>query len=355
MENLSATKYHFVSAQGSKPNIAVVQDSLLGAYLMTRKESKLTRSQFYDITMCTTKSVWNPDRMKTIVRVLKAKGKKPDIYNGPGLISLILPDDFIYEKKNNANPKEPIVKIFRGVLYEGTFDKSIIGASHNSIIQVLHKEYGVDVAADFASNIQFVTNKWLLVYGFSVGLEDCLITSSQSVLDIKDQISKCYMEAKGIEEATHNPGIKEIRIAAALSKAKDIGMSIAKKSMSIHNNLLSTVGSGSKGDFFNIAQLTGLLGQQNLLGQRVPPTLNHGKRTLPHYKFGELEKKEEYESRGFVRHSFIHGLNPQEFFFHAMSGREGICDKVVSQTVGCLLFEDKQCNLLVIVIVFKYN
>ena len=34
----------------------------------------------------------------------------------------------------------------------------------------------------------------------------------------------------------------------------------------------------------------------------------------------------EYESRGFIRHSFIHGLNPQEFYFHAMSGREGITD-----------------------------
>jgi DNA-directed RNA polymerase II subunit RPB1 len=103
-------------------------------------------------------------------------------------------------------------------------------------------------------------------------------------------------------------------------------MKIAKDSMSSNNNLLSTVLSGSKGDFFNIAQLTGLLGQQNLLGKRVQPTLNNGKRTLPHYPFGKLDKEVEYESRGFVRHSFIEGLNPQEFFFHAMSGREGICD-----------------------------
>jgi len=96
--------------------------------------------------------------------------------------------------------------------------------------------------------------------------------------------------------------------------------------MSKTNNLLSTVYSGSKGDFFNIAQLTGILGQQNLLGKRVMHSLNHGKRTLPHYPFGKMHCEEEYESRGFVRHSFIEGLNPQEFFFHAMSGREGICD-----------------------------
>jgi hypothetical protein len=146
-------------------------------------------------------------------------------------------------------------------------------------------------------------------------LEDCLITSPENVIQIQDKISRCYVEADGIEATTYNKGIREVRITAALSKAKDVGMKIAKDSMSSNNNLLSTVLSGSKGDFFNIAQLTGLLGQQNLLGKRVQPTLNNGKRTLPHYPFGKLDKEVEYESRGFIRHSFIEGLNPQEFFF----------------------------------------
>ena len=228
--------------------------------------------------------------------------------------------------ENDACPGEPFVRIYRGVMYEGALDKSILGTSHNSIIHVLNKEYGCDTAAEFISNIQFITNNWLLVYGFSVGLEDCLITSPESVIKIQYKISRCYVEANAIDASTQDPIIREIRITAALSKAKDVGMKIAKDSMSSDNNLLSTVHSGSKGDFFNIAQLTGLLGQQNLIGQRVSPTLNHGKRTLPHYPFGKLDKEVEYESRGFVRHSFIEGLNPQEYFFHAMSGREGICD-----------------------------
>ena len=103
-------------------------------------------------------------------------------------------------------------------------------------------------------------------------------------------------------------------------------MRIAKDSLGDDNNFLSTVISGSKGDFFNIAQITGLLGQQNLKGQRVPLFLNHGKRTLPHYPFGQMPPEMEYESRGFIASSFIKGLNPREFYFHAMSGREGISD-----------------------------
>ena len=35
------------------------------------------------------------------------------------------------------------------------------------------------------------------------------------------------------------------------------------------------------------------------------------------------------EGRGFVENSFIRGLNPQEFFFHAMGGREGLIDTAV--------------------------
>jgi DNA-directed RNA polymerase subunit A' len=211
-------------------------------------------------------------------------------------------------------------------MYEGTLDKSIIGASHNSLIQIIHKEYGEDAAATFMDGIQFVTNNWLLISGFSVGIEDCMIQGEDKAEEIADVIQRCFIEAEGIKTTTSHPGIRELRITAALSKAKDIGLRIAKEALVPTNNFLSTVNSGSKGDFFNIAQITGLLGQQNLLGQRVTPSLNHGTRTLPHYPKGELPVDLEYESRGFIASSFIHGLNPRQFYFHAMSGREGICD-----------------------------
>jgi len=46
---------------------------------------------------------------------------------------------------------------------------------------------------------------------------------------------------------------------------------------------------------------------------------------LPH--FG----KDDYgpESRGFVGNSYLYGLTPEEFFFHAMGGREGLSDTAV--------------------------
>jgi len=327
---ISETSLNIITAQESKPIITITQDSLIAAFLMTRRDFTLTRGQFSDICMKGEKPdgsiLYNPQRVKSIEKILKQNGKKPTIFNGRGLISMILPDNFNYEKKNGAHPTEQIVKIRQGVFLEGALDKSTLGSAHGSIIQLMNKEYGTRITANFIDNMQFLGNAWLMVHGFSVGLEDCMITSDDSVMAIKDKLVECYTKAEGIEATTQNPGIREIRVTAALSQAKDIGMKIAKDAMRPDNNFLVTVTSGAKGDYFNIAQITGLLGQQNLEGKRVTPMISHGKRTLPHYPFGQLNKERDYESRGFIRHSFIHGLTPQEFFFHAMSGREGVAD-----------------------------
>lgn len=327
---LSETKHNIISAQESKPIIVIVQDALIASYLMTSRDFSLSRQQFYDISMKGERAdggqLYTPERVQTIQKVLKKFGKSPDVFNGRGLFSLILPYDLYYEKKNDVDPAQPVVKISQGVLIEGVLDKNILGSAHNSLIQILNKEYGYKIAANFIDNVQFIANAWLMIHGFSVGLQDCMISSEGSVSAIKNTLTQCYTKAKGIEESTQNEGIREVRVTAALSQAKDIGMTIAKNAMSSDNNFLTTVKSGAKGDFFNIAQLTGLLGQQNLEGKRVTPLLNHGKRTLPHYPFGEISKEREYESRGFIKNSFIHGLSPEEFYFHAMSGREGVCD-----------------------------
>jgi len=209
------------------------------------------------------------------------------------------------------------------VLYEGVLNKAVLGAVHNSILQTLYKEYDENVCMNFINNIQFITNEWLLYHGFSIGIGDCIATKQH---EIKDAILKNFYQAKTVEFATQHPKIKEAKISSCLNKAKDLGMKIAKEAMKSDNGFIATVTSGSKGDYFNIAQISGLLGQQNLMGQRVNPVLNKGKRTLPHYGFTENTIERQFESRGFIRNSFMKGLNPQEFWFHAMSGREGVSD-----------------------------
>ena len=322
---LSATKWKMISHQSSKPSIVIVQDALLGAYMMTKSKNALSKADFFNIA----NKGWGWSvsfilkKIKTINQILKKKGKKENAFTGRGLFSLLLPNNLIYEKKTNADTDEPILKIYKGVLFEGVVNKIILGSSHNSLIQILHKEYGEDAAVNFVNNVQFIANEWLLHNGFSIGLGDCIATKTK---EIQSVTTRCFIEAKGIEETTNHPRIREIKINAALSKARDNGMRIAKEALPSTNNFIATVTAGSKGDYFNIAQITGLLGQQNFSGERIQATLNNNTRTLPHYSFDIKDKETEYESHGFIKNSFIYGLNPREFWFHAITGREGVTD-----------------------------
>ena len=81
--------------------------------------------------------------------------------------------------------------------------------------------------------------------------------------------------------------------------------------------------SGSKGSSINIAQMSAFLGQQAVDGKRIPYGFNH--RTLPHF----AKYDDNLESRGFVKNCLYDGLNPFEFYFHAIGGREGLIDTAV--------------------------
>ena len=84
------------------------------------------------------------------------------------------------------------------------------------------------------------------------------------------------------------------------------------------NRMINMVKSGSKGKETNVAQMIACVGQQNVDGKRI--SYGFTDRTLPHY----TKYDDGPEARGFVKNSFISGLSPQEVFFHAMGGREGL-------------------------------
>ena len=324
LHELSHAKHLLTSAQSSKSNLKIVQDSLLANYLMTKPGMNMTKSRFHNICC---KSEWSISQInkkeRRITRVLKKYNKDWSVYSGRGLFSMMLPDNFFYEKRTGANTDEPIVVIKEGTLLAGTISKSDLGGGHSSILRIMIKEYPVKVALEFIDNVQFLANEWLMYHGFSVGIKDCIATKEE---EIKRAIDKCFMEATLAEQTTKNTAIKEARVNEALSKARDIGMKLAKDALRKDNNFISTVTSGSKGDFFNIAQIAGLMGQQNFSGQRIKPALNKNRRPLVHYPFSKMTQDVEYESKGFVRNSFIHGLSPQEGWFHAITGREGVTD-----------------------------
>lgn len=325
--NLSTTKHNIMTVQSSKNVICITQDSLLGAFLLTRDDEDLGRDKFFDI--CMKGDGWTPDyilkRLDHIEQVKEKFGKQFPTYCGKALFSLMLPDTLNYSKKTDARKDEPVVKIVQGVMLEGALAKGNLGQAHNSIVHVLYKEYGMDCSIDFLNNCQFITNQYLVHRSFSVGIRDCVST----IAHMNDDVAyKCFEEVRQIQSTISHQAICELRTIAALNKGRDETMKLAKQNLSPDNAFVATVTSGSKGEYFNISQITSMLGQQMHMGKRIEPTLNRGKRTLPHYpkEAGKYTTLQQFESRGFIKNSFLHGLNPQEFVWHAMSGREGCSD-----------------------------
>ena len=83
--------------------------------------------------------------------------------------------------------------------------------------------------------------------------------------------------------------------------------------------------SGAKGSTFNIAQITGMLGQQFVQGKRMPESISDGHRSLPYFPEDSLDPV----ARGFCENSFLTGLRPCELFFHQSGGREGLTDTAI--------------------------
>lgn len=338
LSELAASNRQLISGQASKANLTIVQDALVGAYKMTYGLQSIEKQYFFDICMWTSLDCGQiQKKIQRIRHVRRDMGLKAKCYNGHGLISLALPDDFNYSLTNDVNPDEPTVKIHRGVMYAGTLSKSVLGSSHHGLIVTINKEYGPDRASQFIDEIQFIANQWLLRKGFSIGLRDCILEESSSTdaltkrQEIKGYMQKHYMKAEALKSTTSDPGILEARINAELGNARNIGMRIAKKALALDNGFVTTVTSGAKGDFFNIAQIAGALGQQNRRGSRIKKTMNHGRRATPHFPLGmELPPETDFLQQGFIENCFLDGLSPIEFYMHAIVSREGVANTATS-------------------------
>lgn len=311
LKYISNAKNNILSAQSNKPEMVIVQDSLLGAYIMTKQVKRLSKGDFQQCIMRIQHSYNYESRLQ---QIMSLRGE--NIYTTHTLFGFLFPPDFHYKTQS--------LEIQYGILLSGFFDKQSLKSTKNSIIRVLCMEYNEKITANFIDNIQFITNAFLEIFPFSIGLHDCLIGSEAKREEIKNISQKFFLEASKVETTTDIWYIRETRINSALNKAKDIGLGIAKSALSKDNNFRSTVESGSKGDFFNIAQITGLLGQQNINSQRPQNCLSNNSRTLVHYPECITNDEIKYRSRGYVASSFIEGMYPDEMFFHAMSGREGM-------------------------------
>ncbi len=108
-----------------------------------------------------------------------------------------------------------------------------------------------------------------------------------------------------------------------LAEARDKAGRAADKDFDVQNAGIAMTRTGARGSSLNIGQMTACVGQQSVRGKRI--VRGYVDRALPHFELGDPSPK----ARGFVYSSYRDGLDPIEFFFHAMGGREGLVDTAV--------------------------
>lgn len=313
LKELSSSLKCIMSNQNGKPNVAIVQDSLIGLFYMSKEEwcdQTLEKNQFYDLLMSINKTNDVTKRMEQINQTLnKINITKYSIFNGKGSLSFLFPYDFDYE-----NSKLNIT-IKNGVFIYGVLEKNVV----SQIIKIIYKDYGETKTANFIDNIQFMTNKYLVERGFTINAADCLKNKITSK-DITTLTDSTYVKAATLKEITINPYIREQKILGAFSSLTDQSMKKSKDSLAPDNNFKVTEESGSKGSIFNICQITSMLGQQTIDGKRV---------------YGLIHPQDnEFKDRGFIERSFVEGLRPREFLHHAMAGRKGVIDTALLTSVS---------------------
>ncbi|KAG1775061.1 DNA-directed RNA polymerase II, subunit 1 [Suillus placidus] len=223
--------------------------------------------------------------------------------------------------------------IENGEIIFGVVEKKTVGASQGGLVHVVFREKGPEATRDLFTGIQMVVNFWLFHNGFSIGIGDT-VAGPKVMGFITQRISeKKQLVAEIIEEAYHDrlkalPGMTiresfESKVERELNRARDDSGQYAQKNLKDDNNVKQMVTAGSKGSYINISQMSVCVGQQSVEGRRIPFGFRH--RTLPHFTKDDFSP----EARGFVENSYLRGLTPQEFFFHAMAGREGLIDTAV--------------------------
>jgi DNA-directed RNA polymerase II subunit RPB1 len=325
-----------VSGQSNRPVMGIVQDSLLAAQKMTKRGVFLERDLVFNILMWIT----NWDGRVPLPAILKPK----ELWTGKQMLSLILPKINLTGKANSGpgkdadgnvlsntfNAYDHEVVIQEGELLTGTIDKKTIGSGMGGIIHTAWLDVGWEETARFMNQIQQVTNYWVLQSSFSIGVTDT-VADPETMEQIESTINKAKLQVLDLVRQGQQGDLEtqpgrtmvesfETFVNKVLNTARDHAGKSAQSSLDETNSVKAMVTAGSKGSFINISQIIACVGQQNVEGKRIP--YGFKRRTLPHFTKDDLGP----ESRGFVENSYLRGLSPQEFFFHAMGGREGLID-----------------------------
>ena len=351
-KSLMRVQEHILSPRFGGPIIGAIHDHISGAYLLTRDGFTVSEDDAFQ--MIRKSHLLNNEYVDK--KHLKRKNRD---WTGKELFSLLLPDDLNMNYKAEICRKcetclkedcqyDAFVVIKDGQLTHGAIDEAAYGSFSGKIVDTIVKEYGPSRAKEFLDRSTDLAICGIMKTGITTGTNDEEIPE-EAIEVIDAHLDKAEQEVDKLI-ATYEEGLLqplpgrsaeetlEMRIVQVLGEARDTAGEIAegyltmgKQSqddsydyvMAVENHSVVMARTGARASMLNLAQITACVGQQSVRGGRI--TRGYLARPLPHFRKHELGAR----AKGFVHSSYKEGLDPVEFFFHAMGGREGLVDTAI--------------------------
>ena len=361
---IADTDHQYLSATAGEPLRGLIQDHISIAVSLTNKDTFLSNEDYQQLLY----SCLRPENHHTInnrIQLLRPAIWKPKaLWTGKQVISTILlnikPSSHTGLTLKSSSQtsgvqwgtgsEESTVHIKDGELLSGILDKKQIGPKSGGLVHAVYEAYGHLIAGRLLSIMGRLLTKFLNMHAFSCGIEDLILNekaeknrrkelktakrigievasvytsignkkdSSSLLLTRLEEVFKEPLKQATLDQLTN---IKSSELSSAVTKAcfPDGLVKVFPK-----NQMQAMTSSGAKGSIVNANLISGNLGQQVLEGRRVPIMIS-GK-TLPSFKSFDPSIR----AGGYITDRFLTGIRPQEYFFHAMAGREGLIDTAV--------------------------
>ena len=238
----------------------------------------------------------------------------------------------------NKNKKISGIDLFSQILPGGSKIKvpnnltseNTLGLENGAMVKALDKENGREETVETIRKAFSIGTYYLSRTGYTLSLRD--VDVPQKVKEItKEMIVEAEKETQAIIEKEKSgnlemlPGktskeTRELKISQVLNEVRTKLGKIVKNSFDKNGNINNMVASGAGGSALNVTQIGSSVGQQIFRGDRI--NLGYKNRTLSCFKRGDAGP----EAHGFIKSSYFDGLNPKEFFFGAITGRDALMD-----------------------------
>lgn len=362
---IADTDHQYLVATSGKPLRGLIQDHISMGVWLSNRDSLFDREDYHQLLYGCLRPENNHTISDRIQTVIPAILKPRSMWTGKQIITTVLknitpethPGLTLLGKSQTSgdswgdSSEEGIVIFQNGELLCGILDKAHLGPTGGGFVHSIYEAYGHIIAGKLLSILGRLLTKLLHMRAFSCGMDDLLLTEAgnakrriklQEAENIGLEVAAKYVtldpQSISVEKELHarledvlrddekQAGLDSVfnsRTATLSSEITVACLPVGLEKPFPKNQMQSMTRSGAKGTAVNANLISCNLGQQVLEGRRVPVMIS-GK-TLPSFKPFETKVR----AGGYIMDRFLTGVRPQEYFFHAMAGREGLIDTAI--------------------------